>query len=161
MGALRGRQGAMKRPSLTAVLALSLAIPGVASAGKPPAKPGGSYVDLQTIGLPAVVRGRLGNYIFAQLRLYVAPGVDASKIQQGEPVLRDALVHVAARTPFNPPDDGVRLDDARLKAEVMHDAQAQFGPGRVVSVKVQMETPQRRTGVPGAATLSISPPPSG
>ena len=76
-------------------------------------------------------------------------------------MLRDALVHAAARTPFNPPEDGVRLDDGRLKGEVLRYARAQFGPGKVVRVTVRSETPQRRTGIPGAATLSVSPAPPG
>lgn len=146
---------------LASVLAILLLGTDAASAAKEPSKPAQAYVDLQTIGLPAVVHGRLVNYVFVQLRLDVGPGVDASKIQQGEPVLRDALVRMAARKPFNPPEDGVRLDDGRLRAEVMREAQAQFGRGKVVGVDVRSETPQRRTGIPGAATLSVSPPPPG
>ena len=149
----------MTRVSALALIGCFSTAAGAAEAAKPPSKPARPYVDLQTIGLPAVVHGRLVNYVFVQLRLMVAPGVDASKIQQGEPLLRDALVHTAARTPFNPPDDGVRMDDGRVKAVVLRSAQAQCGPGRVVAVAIQWETPQRRTGIPGAATLSISPPP--
>ena len=151
----------MVRSLAVASMCLVLAAAGSAHAAKEASKPGQPYVDLQTIGLPAVVHGRLVNYVFVQLRLAVAPGVDASKIQQGEPVLRDALVRAAARTPFNPAEDGVRLDDRRLEGAVMGYARAQFGPGKVVGVSVRSETPQRRTGVPGAATLSISSSPPG
>ena len=147
----------MARSAAVPLLFCCILGPGPARAAKEAAKPAEAYVDFQTIGLPAVVHGRLVNYIFVQLRLHVAPGVDASKIQQGEPVIRDALVHAAARAPLNPPEDGVRLDDGRLRSEVMGFARARFGPGKVVSVGIQSETPQRRTGVPGAATLSTNP----
>ncbi len=124
----------------------------VAHAADPPGdKPTQPYVDLQTIGVPAVVGGRLVNYVFIEMRLMLAKGVDASKIQSREPFLRDAFVRAATRTPFNPPGDGVHLQDVRLKAEMMRDAAAAVGPGKVVAVVLKSETPQRRTGVPGGA----------
>ena len=126
---------------------------------EPSTKPVQPYVDLQTVGLPAVVRGRLVNYIFATIRLKIAPGVDASRIQQGEPFIRDALIHASGRTPFNPPDNGMKLDDARLKAEVLREAQARFGSGKVSGVEIRSQTPQRRSGVPGASGLSAGPAP--
>ena len=104
-----------------------------------------------------MVHGRLVNYIFIQVRLMLAKGVDASKLQGEEPFIRDALVRAAAHTPFNPPEDGVRLDDARLKAEIRRDAVARLGPGKVVAVVIRTETPQRRTGVPGGAASLPSP----
>ena len=129
------------------------------AASEPAARAVQPYVDLQAIGFPAVVQGRLVNYIFVQLRMNIAPGVDASRIQQGEPMLRDTLVHAATRTPFNPPDNAVKLDQARLKAEVMREAAAQFGAGKITAVVVRSETPQRRSGVPGAAGLGVAPAP--
>ena len=114
-------------------------------------KPAQNYIDLQTIGLPCVVNRRLVNYVFVEVRLMLARGVDASKVQAREPYLRDTLVRAATHTPFNPPADGVRLQDARLKAELMKDATAEVGPGKVIAVVLKSETPQRRTGVPGGA----------
>ena len=116
-----------------------------------PAKPNQPYMDLQPVGLPAIVHGRLVNYIFVDLRLVLAAGVDAAKLQEHEPFLRDALVHAATRSPFNPPQDGVHLDEARLKAEVMRDAAAEVGGGKVVAVEVRSQTPQRLAGVPGGS----------
>ena len=136
-----------------------LATPRADAAPEPSSKPVQPYVDLQTVGLPAVVHGRLVNYIFVAIRLKIAPGVDASRLQQGEPFIRDALIHASARTPFNPPDNGVRLDEARLKVEVLKEAQARFGPGKVSGVEVRSQTPQRRAGIPGASGLSLGPAP--
>lgn len=123
----------------------------VRAAAESSPKPAQAYMDLQPVGLPAIVRGRLVNYIFADVRLTLAKNVDAAKMQEHEPFLRDALVRAATRTPFNPPRDGVHLDEARLKAEVLRDAAAEVGPGKVTGVEVRSQTPQRRTGVPGGA----------
>ncbi len=139
----------MRRTILLSTIIMALAL-GVARAAEPASgKPAQPYVNLQTVGLPAVVGGRLVNYIFVAIRLTLATGIDASKIQAREPFLRDALVRAASRTPLNPPADGVHLDDARLKAEILRVAVEQFGPGKVVGVVLKSETPQHRTGVPG------------
>ena len=136
--------------ALTVIFGSSLALaPAARAASEPSSKPVQPYVDLQAIGFPAVVSGRLVNYIFAEIRMNIAPGADAARIQQGEPILRDTLVHASARTPFNPPGNGVKLDRPRLMAEVMREAAAQFGPGKISSVVIRSETPQHRGGVPG------------
>ena len=155
VGERDGHLDVMIRQVAASAFALSLLSSALARA-EASSKPVQPYVDLQTIGFPAVVHGRLVNYIFAVIRLNIAPGVDASRIQQGEPFLRDALVHASARTPFNPPEDGVRLDAARLRAEVMKDARAQFGPGKVDGVVIRSAMPQRRTGVPGGSGLDAT-----
>ncbi len=137
---------------LTALCIPALVIATAARAAPDPsAKPAQNHVDLQPVGLPAIVHGRLVNYIFVDLRLVLAKGVDASKLPQHEPFLRDALVRAGTRTPFNPPQDGVHLDEGRLKAEIMRDAANEVGPGKVVSVEIRSQTPQRRTGLAGGA----------
>ena len=142
---------------ISSLASVSAVVCGAAFAATEPAKaPTDPYFDLQSIGIPAVVHGRLVNYIFIQVRLTLAKGVDASKLQGEEPFIRDALVRAAAHTPFNPPEDGVHLDDARLKAEVRKEATARLGAGKVVAVLIRSETPQRRSGVPGGAS-SMTP----
>ncbi len=136
-----------------ALLCISvLALPGAAyAAPEPSGKPAQTYTDLQPVGLPAIVHGRLVNYVFVDVRLILAKGMDASKLPEHEPFLRDALVRAGTRTPFNPPEDGVHLDEARLKAEIMRDAIAEVGAGKVIGVEIRSQTPQRRTGLPGGA----------
>ncbi len=129
---------------------LTLAGPALA-APESSAKPAQAYMTLQPVGLPAIIHGRLVNYIFVDLRLMVGRNVDAAKLQEHEPFLRDALVRAATHTAFNPPGDGVHLDEARLKAEVLKEATAELGPGKIVAVEVRSQTPQRRSGVPGGA----------
>ena len=121
------------------------------AASQSSAKPTQPYMDLQPIGFPAIVRGRLVNYIFADVRLTLGRGVDAARLQEQEPILRAALGRAATRTPFNPPQDGVHLDTPRLKAELLRIAAAQLGPGKVVAVDIRSQTPQRRMDVPGGA----------
>ncbi|WP_174301279.1 hypothetical protein [Caulobacter sp. S45] len=140
----------MRRGALLCIPALALWGPAQ-GAPDSSAKPKQVYIDLQPVGLPAVVHGRLVNYIFADIRVVLARGVDASKLQEYEPFLRDALVHAGTRTPFNLPQDGVHLDEPRLKAEILREAAAEVGPGKVVSVEIRSQTPQRRTGIPGGA----------
>ena len=139
-----------------ALLALTLAASWGQGVGAAPAagaadKSDQPFFDLQSIGLPAVVHGRLVNYVFVQVRLMLAKGVDASKLQGEEPYIRDALVRAATRSPFNPPEDGVHLQEGRLKAEVMREAVARLGPGKVAAVIIRSELPERRAGVPGGA----------
>ena len=134
------------------IIAVTLALAaGSPSKSAPPssAKASRPYMDLQPIGFPAVVHGRLVNYIFADIRMTLGSGVDAAKLQDQEPFLRDALVRAATRTPFNAPQDGMHLDERRLKAEVLRIAGGQLGPGKVVVVEIRSQAPQRQTGVPG------------
>ena len=136
------------------ILAIALALVGSPASQAAPqssAKPARPYMDLQPIGFPAIVHGRLVNYIFADVRLTLGGGVDAAKLQDQEPFLRDTLVRAATHTPFNPPQDGVHLDETRLKAEVLRITAAQLGPGKVMAVEIRSQAPQRRTGVPGGA----------
>jgi hypothetical protein len=133
---------------LPAVVAFGLLATPVLAAE--PAKPTGLFLDVQPIGFPAVVKGRLVNYIFASIRLNLRPGTDIVRVQSGEPTLRDALVRAGSRTPFNPPGDGVHLDEARLTSTARSLAQAQYGAGTVTGVAIRSQTPQRRFGVPGA-----------
>ena len=133
---------------IAAILVLAAASAAQA-APDPSAAPAKPYMDLKPMGLPAVVNRRLVNYVFVDARLTFGKGVDAAKIQDQEPFLRDAVVRAATRTPFNPPQDGVHLDEGRLRAEIMKDAAAQLGPGKIASVEIRSQTPQRRTGVPG------------
>ena len=133
----------MRRIACLAALALFAATP--APAAPPPA---GQYVDLEPVGLPIVDHGTLVNYVFVYVRLVLAPLADVSRIRDKEPFFRDALVRAAHRTPFTKPGDPNHIDQPKLVAAVMRDAQAIVGPGAVTSVVVTSEQPQHRLIVP-------------
>jgi hypothetical protein len=140
---------AMRKRFAIALGGLALLHAAAAGAAEPKPKVEPPFFEMLPIGFPVVVKGELVNYVFVNLKLVLDPKQDAAKLHAREPFLRDLLVRDAARTPFNPPDSAVRLDDARLKAAVMTASRATFGPGVVVSVQITSETPQRRTGMGG------------
>ena len=134
----------MRRITLLAALAL-LTVSGPAFAGGAPA---GQFVDLEPMGLPIVDHGTLVNYVFVYVRLVLAPMADVARVRDKEPFLRDALVRAAHRTPFTKPGDPNHIDQDRLDASLMRDAQMIVGPGQVTSVVVTSEQPQHRMIIP-------------
>jgi len=137
----------MLRRTLIAAALLCLAAPAAAAEKSGPAQVG-QYVDLQPVGLPIVVRGQLVNYVFVYVRLNLAANADTPRLRQQEPFFRDALVHMAHRTPLASPGDSNRIDEARLSAAMMREAGAIAGPGVIRSVVVTSQTPQHRIATP-------------
>lgn len=131
----------MLRRALIAAALLLLAPSAEAAEGRQPV---GQYVDLQPVGVPVVVRGRLMNYVFVYVRVNLTPGADVSQIRPKEPFFRDALVRLGHRTPFTNPADYNRIDEARLCAAMQQAVVAIVGPGAVRSVAVTSQSPQRR-----------------
>ncbi|WP_304177175.1 hypothetical protein [Phenylobacterium aquaticum] len=118
------------------------------------------YVDLQPVGLPVVLNGRLINYIFVSIRIQLTPNANVSKVRTKEPYFRDALVKLGHRTPFTNPKSYMTLDMPRLKAVFGQEASAIAGPGNVQSIDVMAETPQKTSGLPhpdGGKTTTIQP----
>lgn len=144
----------LRRLMIAAVFA---AVAGHAlAAGLPPAKASaskvvGQYVDLQPVGLPIVVDGRLVNYVFVNVRLNLAANANTTKWREKEPFFRDALVRAAHRTPFTRPDDYQKVDAARLAAVLMREAGAIAGEGVVRSAVVTSETSRYRVSTPRPA----------
>jgi len=154
----------MRRLILAAVAGFALAAgPAVAGEGgkdKEKTKDPGLYVDLQPVGLPVVLDGRLINYVFVSIRIQLTPQANVSKLRAQEPYFRDALVKLGHRTPFTNPTSYSTLDMPRLKASFAQEAARISGPGAVKSIEVVTETPQKTSGLPrpaGAKTVSIQP----
>ena len=120
-----------------------------APAGNGPAAVG-QYVELQPVGLPIVVKGKLVNYVFVYIRLNLTAGADATALRDKEPYFRDALVRIAHRTPFTDPADYNRIDEGRLIAAMTREAQAVAGPGAIRAVVVTSQAPQHRVAAPRA-----------
>lgn len=137
----------MRRRDLLLALVAASALAGAARAeGSAPA-PSNGFVDLQPAALPVVAQGRLRNYVFAGVRLWLRPGADADGLRAREPYFRDALVRAAARQSFAVADDWTRLDEALIARVMMTESARIAGAGVVRRVEVTSQTPQRRTGV--------------
>jgi flagellar basal body-associated protein FliL len=139
----------LRRAALLLPLLL-LAAPAVAAEKKEKGGEVGQYVDLQPVGLPIVVQGRLVNYVFVYIRLNLTSRADVSRLREREPYFRDALVRVAHRTPFTLASDYTKIDEQRLTAALQREASAITGPGQIRSVVVTSQAPRRRIATPAA-----------
>ena len=105
------------------------------------------------MALPIVVAGKVVNYVFVYVRINLTPAANLAQWRDREPYFRDALVRISHRSPFTVPTDYTKLDEARLKAELMQAASAITGPGQVASVEIMPGGgPMRRTGLPPIAS---------
>lgn len=129
----------MKRFAHAAVL---LSLLGSAALAADKAEEGGQQsVPISPVALPIVVDGKLVNYVFVTVRLDLSPTANTSKLREKEPFFRDALVRAAHRTPFTLPSDLTRIDEAKLKAVFLRDAQAIGGPA-VRAVRIESQAPK-------------------
>lgn len=136
------------RLALIALTVMSISAPALAAgAKKAPAEDVGQYVDLVPLALPIVAGGQVRNYIFLRVRVNLTKGADAPKMRDKEPYLRDALVRAGHRTPFTRADTYLKVDEAKLSAALAKDAAQILGPGKVASVQVMTQDPQRMTGI--------------
>lgn len=102
----------------------------------------GQNIAVSPVALPIVVNGKVVNYIFVTIRLELAPMANTSKLREKEPYFRDALVRAGHRTPFTLPSDLTRIDEVRLKAVMMREAQVIAGPGAVRAVVLVSQAPK-------------------
>jgi len=136
----------MSRPVVIAsALALVLITAGQALADPPPPKPDNDQaVTLSPVALPIVVNGRLANYVFVTVKVWLTPNADVFTLRDKEPYFRDALVRAAHRTPFVLPHDLNHLDEAKLDNSLYRDAMAIAGPGTIQRIQVLSQTPQHQ-----------------
>jgi len=103
---------------------------------------------MEAVALPIIVDGKLINYVFCSIRLELYPNADGAKVRAKEQYFRDDLVRVGHRTPFTRTDDYTRVDDARVRAEVMRFAPTVVGPGVIRSATVTKQMSQKILGRP-------------
>lgn len=149
----------MRPAVLPAVLAVLLAGPAVASekskAGE--AKPDAQKVDISSVALPIVWRGRLVNYVFTQVRVDLNPHADPTKLREKEPYLRDALVRAGHATPLYKEWNFTELDTAALKRVFLPQAERILGPGQVAGLTVVSQTPKTHSGLPTPPRAAPAP----
>ena len=131
---------------LLAILLLALPSAALAS-GKKDGKGPDPYVDLAAVGLPITVDGRAVNYVFAEVRLHVAPGQDTLKLIRMEPYYRDALVRAAHRQSLGVAGDWTRLDEGKVEAVLLAEARRISGPKAFKAAEVKKQVPRRVAGM--------------
>nr|WP_303684053.1 hypothetical protein [Brevundimonas naejangsanensis] len=133
--------------------ALILAFAGSALSGSALASPSAetpaepASFNLTGVGLPIIVGGRVRNYVFAELKLYLGEGQTLDAVRAKEPHLRDALVRSGHRSPFVLADDWNQLDAAALSASLIRSADSLIGKGAIARVEVVSQAARRRTTV--------------
>lgn len=140
-----------------AVLALSAALlavsPALAAHGEKDKKAAPNPTVLMSpVAMPIVVDGRLVNYVFVTIRLGLSAKADSVKLRAMEPYFRDALVRAGHRTPFVRDDNYTVLDDDKLKAALLREANLIAGQGMVVSATINREQSMHFDGLPKPKT---------
>lgn len=115
-------------------------------AAEPPSAP--QTIALQAVALPVIVDGRLINYVFCSIRLDLYPNADGAKVRAKEEYFRDDLVRMGHRAPFTRKDDYTKVDDARVRAEIMRIAPGLVGPGVIRSATIIKQTSQKLMTLP-------------
>ena len=109
--------------------------------------PEGAALNIAGVGLPVIVGGRIRNYVFVTVRLYLGGGQTPETMRTRDPFFRDALVRTGHRAPFVIPGDWTRLNETAINAAIMAMAPIIAGPGAVTRSEVLIQSPRRRTGV--------------
>jgi hypothetical protein len=113
---------------------------------KDAAKP--QTMSLEAVALPIIVDGKLINYVFCTVTLALAPNADGSKVRAKEQYFRDDLVRMGHRTPFTRPDNYSKVDEAKVRAEVLRFAVTVVGPGVVQSANITKQSSQKMLTLP-------------
>ncbi len=105
-------------------------------------------IALQAVALPIIVDGQLINYVFCSIRLDLYPNADGSKVRAKEEYFRDDLVRMGHRMPFTRKDDYTKVDEARVRAEVLRIAPTLVGTGVIRSATITKQSSQKLMTLP-------------
>ena len=141
-----------RRLLLAAALAAPFAIgaaPAFANSGKKEKKEGeGQALDptykLGSMTIPIIANGRIVNYVFVAMTLKLKEGADAAALKDQEPMLRDAIVRAAYKTPFTRADTWKEVDGPRLTSFVLSQCGVLMGKGKVASVEIVKQIPRQQ-----------------
>lgn len=149
-----------RTPSRRFLLAAALTLaagPALASAKKEK-KEGGEEQALDptyklgSMTIPIIANGRIVNYVFVAMTLKLTSGTEVESFKDQEPVLRDAIVRAAYKTPFTRPDSWKEVDGPRLTRFVMGQCAILFGKGKVASVEIVKQVPRQQLTPPKPMT---------
>jgi len=134
------------------VVALALGLLGAAltpaarAADEPPKS--APTISLEAVALPIIVNGRLINYVFCTVRLDLNPNVDGAAVRAKEQFFRDDLVRTGHRTPFTRNDDYTKVDEAKVRAEILRFAPSIVGPGMIRSITITKQVSLKMLTLP-------------
>ena len=126
--------------ALGLIIAIAPVQPVLAAGDK---TPGPQTIALEAVALPVIVDGQLINYVFCSIRLDLYPNADGAKVRAKEEYFRDDLVRMGHRSPFTRKDDYNKVDDAKVRAEILRIAPSLVGSGVVRSATIVKETSQK------------------
>lgn len=129
-------------------LAVSLALAGGAQAAEETKDAPPQTIQLETVALPIIVNGRLLNYVFVNIRLELMPKADGAAVRAKEQFFRDDLVRTGHRTPFVRMDDYAKVDEAKVRAELMRAAPGIIGPGILKNAVITKQVSQKNIATP-------------
>ena len=111
----------MRRRDLIAAgtAAALAATASAAGASETPATAEGLALNIAGVGLPVIVGGRIRNYVFVTVKLYLGNGQTPEAMRARDPFFRDALVRTGHRAPFVLPGDWTRLNETAINAAIM------------------------------------------
>jgi flagellar basal body-associated protein FliL len=145
------RHSTLTRRATLGLVFVALASPAWASSEKKKegeGAPPDPTVKIQPFAVPIIDGGKLVNYIFVNLTLKMAPEVPVTVLANQEPILRDAIVRAAHRTPFTKADSYNEVDPAKLQAAVMKEVATLVGKGKVASVEISKQIPRKQVPHP-------------
>jgi hypothetical protein len=145
-----------RRLLLSLAAAATMAGPALASSEKKKEGEGQALDPTYKLGsmtIPIIANGRIVNYVFVALTLRLTSGTEVESFKTQEPLLRDAIMRAAYRTPFVKQDTWQEVDGPRLQAFVLGQCAVLFGKGKVAAVEISKQVPRKRVMPPNAAML--------
>ena len=140
----------MKR-TLIALCAAAAALPAQAAEEKDKDKEKAAQtIQMASVALPVIVDGALLNYVFVSIKLELMPKADGAAVRGKEQFFRDDLVRYGHRTPFTRMDDYTRVDEAKVRAEILRAANGIVGPNVVKTAVITKQTSQKLLTTPSA-----------
>lgn len=134
--------------ALGLMIAVAPVQPVLAAGEKDKEKSAAQTIALEAVALPIIADGQLINYVFCSIRLDLYPNADGAKVRAKEEFFRDDLVRMGHRNPFTRKDDYTKVDEAKVRAEIMRIAPGLVGPGVIRSATITKQSSQKLMTLP-------------
>ena len=132
--------------ALTSALVVTAGVARAAEDDKKDVAP--QTIQMEAVALPIIVKGALLNYIFVSIKLELAPKADGALVRSKEQFFRDDLVRFGHRDPFVRADDYNRVDEAKVRAELLRFAPSIVGKGVLTNAVITKQVSQKNVATP-------------